>query len=355
MGRWLYAALLGLHPRPFRERFGEEMMGIFDEEARNGTRTGLLLDGVISLFRQRALRPARPEPAFSPMGAEQPSGVPVFHTFETCLPRRSALVNGAILSLIIFGIVGFVIGRGGGHVPGLLIGAKYPRPNLLPVDRSSVMEAEPTTEIKVKAPAVDPLYSLADVYFKIVRVLDALDADHDRIISAWEIVTAASPLMRLDRDGDGKLSAEECGFLGNNPKFKQDRRLEQAARLEFMRVNPVLAALDTDGNGEISANEIKNSFVALRALDKNHDGSLTPAEVLPEPVDQRTAIILSRLDTDRDRKLSRQECATEEAAPLRELLERADRNADGIVTAAELTKELQFRDELKRQIEQATR
>lgn len=355
MYRLLYTALLRLHPRAFRERFGEEMIDIFDEEVRNGRRVALLLDGVVSLFRQRLMRPGRREPVFATVGPVQPPGIPVFHMFESCPPRRSALVNGAVLSLILFGILSFAIGRGGGNFPRLLIGAKYPRPLVLPVDRSSIMGAEPSTAIKVKAPAEDPLYELANIYFKIVRVLDVLDADQDRILSAREIVTASSPLSRLDKDTDGKLSAEECGFfLGDSTSPKLDPRLEERARLAFMRLNPVLAALDADANGEISADEIENSSVTLRTLDHNWDGSLTPAEVLPEPVDNRATMILSRLDTNRDRKLSQQERATEEAEPLRELLEAADRNTDGVITAAELTNELQFRDELKKQTEKAT-
>jgi EF hand len=51
-----------------------------------------------------------------------------------------------------------------------------------------------------------------------------------------------------------------------------------------MRLNPVLAALDADHDGEISADEIKNSAAALRTLGKTHDGSLTPDELLPDPL-----------------------------------------------------------------------
>ena len=223
MGRLLYIVLLRLHPRSFRERFGEEMTGIFDEEARNVNPMALLLDGVISLFRQWALRPAREEPVFSTVGPVQPSGIPLFHTFESRLIRRSAFVNGVILSVVFFGAVSFAISRRVENVPRLLIGAKYPRPPVLPVERSSIMEAEPSTVIKVASPPVDPLYEIANVYFKIIRVLDVLDANQDRDISAWEIVTASSPLRRLDRDGDGVLSAEECGFsVGHNPSPELD-------------------------------------------------------------------------------------------------------------------------------------
>ena len=49
----------------------------------------------------------------------------------------------------------------------------------------------------------------------------------------------------------------------------------------FLRMFPVMAALDADGNGEISAEEIKAAPAALKKLDKNKDGKLTEAELRP--------------------------------------------------------------------------
>ena len=42
-----------------------------------------------------------------------------------------------------------------------------------------------------------------------------------------------------------------------------------------------MAALDADGNGEISAEEIKGAVAALKKLDKNKDGKLTEDELRP--------------------------------------------------------------------------
>ena len=46
----------------------------------------------------------------------------------------------------------------------------------------------------------------------------------------------------------------------------------------FMRMFPVMTALDSDGNGEISPEEIKGAVAALKKLDKNKDGKLTEDE-----------------------------------------------------------------------------
>jgi hypothetical protein len=282
MGRRLYVWLVGLHPRRFRERFGEEMLGIFDEAGGNRGRAALFVDVLVSLFRQWALRPPNREPALSVALLATPSDTPVFQMLDSSLPRRSALVNGVIVTLVCFLAMTFFIGRGG-HLPRFLIGTWTPRPQVLGVGPPSVGRNGRNTLIKLKPEGEDPLYPFATAYFRMIRVLDVLDADHDWIISPLEIMTAPAALRRLDWNHDGKLSPEECGFyLGEKPKTKLDPQLVQRARLDFMRLNPVLATLDTDHDGEISADEIKNSAAALRTLDKNRDGSLTPDELLPD-------------------------------------------------------------------------
>ena len=40
-------------------------------------------------------------------------------------------------------------------------------------------------------------------------VIDALDLNQDRIIDAAELAKATESLQKLDKNGDGKLSAEE--------------------------------------------------------------------------------------------------------------------------------------------------
>ncbi len=50
----------------------------------------------------------------------------------------------------------------------------------------------------------------------------------------------------------------------------------------FMAMFPVMAALDADKDGELSAEEISNAPAALRKLDKNNDGKLDAAEMRPE-------------------------------------------------------------------------
>lgn len=47
-------------------------------------------------------------------------------------------------------------------------------------------------------------------------------------------------------------------------------------------VMPIIAALDANGDGVIDATEIANASAALKKLDKNGDGKLTPDEYRPQ-------------------------------------------------------------------------
>jgi len=107
-------------------------------------------------------------------------------------------------------------------------------------------------------------------------VLSALDKDHNKEISADEIAAAPVVLLTLDKNQDGKLSEDEVTpqrgeGQGNRPRSRRGPG--------FMRMMKALSALDADENNVIDEAEIKNSAVALRKLDENHDGKLTDDEV----------------------------------------------------------------------------
>jgi hypothetical protein len=55
MRRFFYRALIALHPPRFRQRFGDEMLCVFDEAGRGRT-ARLFADGALSLLRQWLLR-----------------------------------------------------------------------------------------------------------------------------------------------------------------------------------------------------------------------------------------------------------------------------------------------------------
>ena len=61
----------------------------------------------------------------------------------------------------------------------------------------------------------------------------------------------------------------------------RERRPQFGGQGGFMRMLPIMVALDADGNGEISTVEIKGAASALQKLDKNKDGKLTQEELRP--------------------------------------------------------------------------
>lgn len=48
-------------------------------------------------------------------------------------------------------------------------------------------------------------------------------------------------------------------------------------------MSPIVQALDTDGDGELSAEEIAHAAASLKKLDKNGDGKLSHEELRPAP------------------------------------------------------------------------
>lgn len=156
-------------------------------------------------------------------------------------------------------------------------------------------------------------------------VFRALDANHDLTLESWELSAAPAGLAALDRNCDGKLSAEECGV-----------------RPEFMRLDPILNALDTDHDGEISAAEIRDTERHLRVLDRNSDGDLEPEEIAPASVAVLVRMVLERVDGDR--RTDESEPSSEAGRPFLNVLIAADVDGKGIVTISELTNEIYYRE-----------
>ena len=95
--------------------------------------------------------------------------------------------------------------------------------------------------------------------------------NHDGIIDSNEIANASAELLTLDKNGDGKLTADE--YLPPLPK-------DAPADAPRPPMPLIIKALDVNGDGVIDATEIANAPAVLKALDKNGDGQLTRDEYL---------------------------------------------------------------------------
>ena len=110
-------------------------------------------------------------------------------------------------------------------------------------------------------------------------------------------------------------------------------------------VSPLMAALDTDGDGELSAAEIANASKSLLKLDKNGDGKLSAKELMRPPTggtDQfrfapppgatlPVSPLMAALDTNGDGELDANEIANASASLLQ-----LDINGDGKLSRDEL-------------------
>lgn len=125
----------------------------------------------------------------------------------------------------------------------------------------------------------------------IVRLLDQ-NQDHE--ISAEELAAAPARLATLDTNGDGIISAAELRFgrpvAGGAPSAERpappagaERPAPPADSARPHPLDPIMLALDANQDGALSADEIARATASLRALDLNGDGKLTPDEFRPLP------------------------------------------------------------------------
>jgi hypothetical protein len=124
-------------------------------------------------------------------------------------------------------------------------------------------------------------------------IFTALDANHDKIISADEIAKSAAALKTLDKNADSKLTPDEYkpprpggsgkpeGLRGPSGSPKPSASSSPAGEGPRPPKPPIDLVLDANQDDIISASEIANAQTALKTLDKNNDGRLTPDECLP--------------------------------------------------------------------------
>lgn len=164
------------------------------------------------------------------------------------------------------------------------------------------------------------------------------------------------PPERGQREGrEGREGRPGQGF-GGGPGMQGPgmRGPEMRGPGNPMQMVPILAALDANGDGEISAEEIANAVAVLKTLDKNQDGKLTTDEVMPPfrgemrgpgrpagfggpDMQEPSPEMLNRMmqfDRNGDGKLGKEEFPER----MQPMFARADTDKDGFVTRDELQK-----------------
>lgn len=209
MIRRLYVWLLHLHPEAFRQRYGEEMLEIFDHERRRGRTLFLLADAAFSAGRQRLLRP---EDSDSPAAAR---GAPLFATGTAGGPRVAVLAPAALISLAAFAGLHHTVVRYGGpsgllRLPTVLV----PSSNApLKADRARTAPAVPAEAARPGPRSVESAGARRpwrpSGHETLITVFAGLDVDGDGVIRAAERRRADAGLAPLlacaDLDGDGEI------------------------------------------------------------------------------------------------------------------------------------------------------
>ncbi|MGI9595101.1 MAG: aryl-sulfate sulfotransferase [Acidimicrobiales bacterium] len=127
------------------------------------------------------------------------------------------------------------------------------------------MTDEPMTDEPMTNEAAAAI--LADDAHRLATVWRALDGDGDDVLSAAEIANASASLLALDTNGDGQLTVEEIGGPFRWPGGE--------------RRSAIVRILDLDADGIITAADIADAPDRLRRLDRLGEGRLLPRHDRP--------------------------------------------------------------------------
>ena len=183
-------------------------------------------------------------------------------------------------------------------------------------------------------------------YVQIHPLLSALDADHDGVIDAAELEKAPAALRALDRNQDGRITADEMSpMMGRAGRRGRGREQEgsQGGNSVEEAVKTYLA-LDKNGDGKLTREEVPERMQGIfERGDTDNDGILTADELRAMARAQQPAggggrggmmrmdPIFRALDTNHDNAISGDEISNAPAA-----FKTLDKNHDGRLTEDEL-------------------
>ncbi len=161
---------------------------------------------------------------------------------------------------------------------------------------------------------------------------------------SWTIALAG--VIALVMTTDTLMAQPPAGSGQRQPRQGRSGDEREAGPGRGMRFppSPLMRALDTDKDGKLSADEIKNAAASLKKLDKNDDGKLSRKELRPTrapgrpgggpPTGKEFVKHIMSFDKDGDGKVSKAELPER----AQRMMEFADTNEDGLLDEEEIKK-----------------
>lgn len=118
-------------------------------------------------------------------------------------------------------------------------------------------------------------------------IFQALDTNHDNVLDATEIDAAPAVLKAIDKNGDGKVTADEIPAPAGRGRGDGRGRGGSGVGDEPPAAPPTpdemvatLMAFDKNQDGKLTKTEVPERMQGMfDRIDANHDGVLTPDEI----------------------------------------------------------------------------
>ena len=161
---------------------------------------------------------------------------------------------------------------------------------------------------------------------------------------SWTIALAG--VLALVMATDTLMAQPPAGSGQRQPRQGRGGDKREAGPARGMRLppSPLMRTLDTDKDGALSADEIKNAAASLKKLDKNDDGKLSGKELRPPrppkrpgggpPGGEEFIKRFMSFDKDGDGKVSDAELPER----MQRMMQFADTNKDGLLDEEEIKK-----------------